>query len=77
MVELYLQGKLLIRPQSSLDILTAVSSSSKSGELGEGNDEFYITQYLFHTTKGSLTFRELLRYGTAGFTSRAADFYRS
>jgi hypothetical protein len=44
------------------------SYSSKGGGTGEENDEFCLMKYLFHTSKGALTCREMLRYGADGFT---------
>jgi hypothetical protein len=44
--------------QSSLAILSVESSSISAGGGSKGNDEFGLTKYLFHTSKGSLTFRK-------------------
>jgi hypothetical protein len=42
------------------------SRSSKTGRTDEGNDDFCLTKYLFHTSKGSLTCREMSRHGAGG-----------
>jgi hypothetical protein len=46
-----------------------LSRRSKAGETGEGNDEFCLKMYLFHTLMGSLTHRKILWHGADGFTS--------
>jgi hypothetical protein len=51
MVELYRQGKHLIRP-AELSILPAESSSCKAGGIGEGNFEFDLTKYLCSNFEG-------------------------
>jgi hypothetical protein len=43
------------------------SSSSKAEETGEWNDEFGLTKYLFHTSKGSLKFHKILWHGADDF----------
>jgi hypothetical protein len=48
-------------------IIPAESSGSKARESGEINYEFCLTNYLFHTSKGSLTFRKMQLHG--------ADFF--
>jgi hypothetical protein len=55
--------------QSCLAIPPAESCSSKSGGTGRRNDEFGLTKYLFHTSKGFVTFRKILRHGANGFSS--------
>jgi hypothetical protein len=53
--------------QVFLTILPTVKSSSKTGGTGEVNDEFCLTNCLFYTSKGSLTFRIIL-HGAGGFS---------
>jgi hypothetical protein len=55
--------------QTSLAFLSSQSSSGKATGTGEGSDEFCITKYLFHSSKGSLTCRKILWHGSGGFTS--------
>jgi hypothetical protein len=43
-------------------------SYQQSNSKNEGNDEFCLTKYLFHTSSGSLTCRKIL-HGADGFTS--------
>jgi hypothetical protein len=51
---------------NSLAILPAQPSSSKAEGTGGGNDEFFLTKYLFHTSKVSLT---CLKYYDMGPTA--------
>jgi hypothetical protein len=51
--------------QSSPAVLHAEPSRSKSGGTGEGNDEFCLAKYFFHT----LICRQILRHAASGFTS--------
>jgi hypothetical protein len=44
-------------------ILTAELPSSKAIGTGEGNDEFCLMKYLFHTSKDSLTCLKILLHG--------------
>jgi hypothetical protein len=55
--------------QSSLEIVTVESSSSKARGTGEGSGEFCLTKYLFHTSQVSLACHNILRHGAYGFTS--------
>jgi hypothetical protein len=55
--------------QSSLDIPSAQSSNSKARRAGEWKDKFYLTTYLFHTSKGSLTCRKNLQQEVDRFIS--------
>jgi hypothetical protein len=68
MVELYQQGKTPVSPTTALRKSYQQSSSSRVGRTGEGNDEFCLTKYLFHTSKGSLTCHKFLRDGADSFT---------
>jgi hypothetical protein len=65
----YRQGKLLIRP--------AEPSGSKSGGTGRRKVWILSTKYFFHTSKGSLTCRKILRHGDEGFTSSPKKSVRS
>jgi hypothetical protein len=53
-------GELLIRQPEFSGNLPAESSSRKSGGTGEGSDEFCLTNYLFHASKGFLICRKIL-----------------
>jgi hypothetical protein len=55
--------------QSSPVLLQAESSSSDAGGSGQGNDEFFLTKYFFHTWKCSLTSCKILWHIADGFTS--------
>jgi hypothetical protein len=43
------------------------SSSSKAGGTGEGNYEFCLTNYFFHTLKGCLLCHKILQHGADDF----------
>jgi hypothetical protein len=45
------------------------SSNSKTEGAGEENNEFCLTEYLFHISKGSLTCRKVSRLWDDSFTS--------
>jgi hypothetical protein len=72
MVELYRYGKLLIRPPELSENLPAAIYSKAQGS-DEGNYEFPLTNFLFHTSKCCLTFRKILRRGADGFTSPSKE----
>jgi hypothetical protein len=49
--------------QSSLVVLPVDSFTCKTGGTGEGHKEFCLIEYLFHTSKGYLICRKILRHG--------------
>jgi hypothetical protein len=61
--------QLPIRPRELTGNNTAESSSIKTLGTGKGNYKFFLPKYLFHTRKGSLTCRKILRHAADGFTS--------
>jgi hypothetical protein len=69
-VKRYRQGK---TPDSSTRALRQSYKQSnlvaKQEELAKENDEFCLTKYLFHTSKGSITCHKILRHGADFFTS--------
>jgi hypothetical protein len=65
-VERYKQGK--TGPEPSGNPTRSHISSSKAGGTGERNG-FCLTKYLFHTSKGFLTYHNILSHGANGFTS--------
>jgi hypothetical protein len=59
--------------KSSLAIISAKSSCSEAGRSEERYYEFCLTKYLFHTSKGSLTCRKIVRHDADNFTSHPKE----
>jgi hypothetical protein len=49
-------------------MLPTESSISKAKVIRKENDEFPLAKYLFHTSKGYIICRKILRHGANGFT---------